>query len=69
MEAIMDEYIPYVKSKKFPHMSMEKRARQFAPFSVLEGLDEAINKVKKESELAYEVVIEEEEEYVWENNF
>lgn len=54
----MDKYIPYVKSNKFPHMSIEQRAKQFAPFSVLEGLDEAIRKVQEQSRLEYEVSIE-----------
>lgn len=29
-------------------MALEKRAAQFAPFSVLKGFDEAIEKKKKE---------------------
>ena len=35
-------------------MSMWKRAAQFAPFAAMEGYKEAIEKVNKESECAYE---------------
>ncbi|MCW1596319.1 hypothetical protein OLV20_08425 [Campylobacter jejuni] len=38
------------KSTKYPLMPLEKRAAQFAPFSVLKGFDEAIEKKKKEME-------------------
>ncbi|EAH6818204.1 hypothetical protein EJI10_09485 [Campylobacter jejuni] len=40
----------YKKSTKYPLMPLEKRAAQFAPFSVLKGFDEAIEKKKKEME-------------------
>lgn len=39
--------IKYKKSTKYPLMPLEKRAAQFAPFSVLKGFDEAIKKRKK----------------------
>ncbi|MGI7854256.1 hypothetical protein ACNGJ6_04460 [Campylobacter jejuni] len=42
--------IKYKKSTKYPLMPLEKRATQFAPFSVLKGFDEAIEKKKKEME-------------------
>lgn len=56
----MDEYIPYIKSNQLPHMSVEKRARQFAPFSMPDGLDEAIKKAQEQEEKEYEVIAEEE---------
>lgn len=39
--------IKYKKSTKYPLMPLEKRAAQFAPFSVLKGFDEAIEKKRK----------------------
>lgn len=39
--------IKYKKSTKYPLMPLEKRAAQFAPFSVLKGFDEAIEKKEK----------------------
>ncbi|WP_250540841.1 MULTISPECIES: hypothetical protein [Campylobacter] len=41
--------IKYKKSTKYPLMPLEKRAAQFAPFSVLKGFDEAIEKKEKRS--------------------
>lgn len=34
--------IQYVKSKKYPHMSIENRAGQFAPFAALTGHKESV---------------------------
>ncbi len=39
--------IKYKKSTKYPLMPLEKRVAQFAPFSVLKGFDEAIEKKEK----------------------
>lgn len=58
-EDIVDNtYIPYIKSNRFPHLSKEQRAMQFAPFSVLEGLDEAIKEVERKAEEKFEIVYE-----------
>ena len=46
--------LPHHVSKRHPQMSMWKRAAQFAPFAAMEGYKEAIEKVNKESECAYE---------------
>lgn len=35
--------LPHHISKKHPRLSMEQRAAQFAPFSVLTGYEDAIN--------------------------
>ncbi|AKJ53980.1 hypothetical protein CD56_06530 [Campylobacter lari] len=44
----------YQKSKQFPPMPREKRAAQFAPFSVLNGFSKAILKTQKDMEKALE---------------
>ncbi|EPW6351607.1 hypothetical protein ACWM79_001835 [Campylobacter jejuni] len=49
--------IKYKKSTKYPLMPLEKRAAQFAPFSVLKGFDEAIE--KKERKLEKSIYINE----------
>ena len=46
--------LPHHVSKRHPQMSMWKRAAQFAPFAAMEGYKEAIEKVNKETERAYE---------------
>ena len=42
--------LPHHVSKKYPRLSMKKRAAQFAPFAALTGYDEEIKKVVKQSE-------------------
>lgn len=37
--------LPHHISKKHKHMSIEDRAMQFAPFSVLDGYEDTIKKV------------------------
>lgn len=44
----------YQKSKQFPPMPREKRAAQFALFSVLNGFSKAILKTQKDMEKALE---------------
>lgn len=64
MEDIMDKpYIPYQKSNRFPKLSKEQRAMQFAPFSVLEGYKEKTQEVQREYESKFEVRVDESEEY------
>lgn len=46
--------LPHHVSKRHPQMSMWKRVAQFAPFAAMEGYKEAIEKVNKETERAYE---------------
>lgn len=41
--------MPYKKSTKHKHMSIEARAAQFAPFAALTGFDEAVEETVKES--------------------
>lgn len=48
----MDKYediinMPHHVSEKHPHMSIENRAAQFAPFAALTGFDKAIDKTGK----------------------
>ncbi|MCV3445031.1 hypothetical protein L8W39_05090 [Campylobacter lari] len=42
--------LKYQKSKNFPPIPREKRAAQFAPFSVLNGFQQALKKVQKDME-------------------
>lgn len=35
-------HLPHYEPRRHPRMPIESRAAQFAPFSALEGLDEAI---------------------------
>jgi len=35
--------LPHPISKRHPHMTMEQRAAQFAPFAALTGHEDAIN--------------------------
>lgn len=60
-------YIPYKKSNRFPHLSREQRAMQFAPFSVLQGYEEKIEEVQRKYESKFEIRIDESEEYNFEN--
>lgn len=53
------DYIPYIKSNRFPHLSKEQRAMQFSPFSVLEGLDDAIKEAQQEFSEKFETIYEE----------
>ena len=39
--------LPHHVSDKHPHMSMHDRAAQFAPFSALTGLEEALRETKE----------------------
>lgn len=55
MQENENEYIPYVKSSRFPHLSKAQRASQFAPFAPLEGLEEACREVEIKAEKAFEV--------------
>ena len=41
--------LPHHVSKKHPHMSMEERAAQFAPFAALTGFEEEIEKANKDN--------------------
>ncbi len=40
--------LPHHVSSKHPHMSMEKRAAQFAPFAALTGYKEVIENTNRE---------------------
>ena len=42
--------LPHHQSSHFPHMTMEGRAAQFAPFAALTGLEEAIRRVAQHPE-------------------
>ena len=42
--------LPPHKSNKYPHMPINKRAAQFAPFSALTGYNEAINETKRQTQ-------------------
>ncbi len=42
--------LPHHVSNKYPKLSMEQRAAQFAPFAALNGYQEAINKVIKKNQ-------------------
>lgn len=42
--------LPYVKSSKRPHMSIEDRAAQFAPFAALTGHKEAVDETARITE-------------------
>lgn len=39
--------LPHPKSKNRPHMSLQDRAAQFAPFAALSGYEEAIEETAK----------------------
>lgn len=43
-------HLPHHVSKRHPPMSMDARAAQFAPFSALNGLSQAIRQANVESE-------------------
>lgn len=43
-------HLPYQKSKKHPHMSIENRAAQFSPFAALTGYDTSIKETARLSE-------------------
>lgn len=38
------------KSNKYPHMPIDKRAAQFAPFAALTGYNDAINETKRQTQ-------------------
>ncbi|MGL5258540.1 MAG: hypothetical protein ACRC7V_00375 [Lachnospiraceae bacterium] len=40
-------YLNYQKSKKYPHMSIQDRAAQFAPFSALTGHSDAVKETQR----------------------
>ena len=42
--------LPHHISKKHPRLSIEQRAAQFAPFSVLQGYEEKIQNTIKKAE-------------------
>lgn len=42
-------YMPHHQSKNRPHMSLHDRAAQFAPFSPLNGYDEAMEETAKDA--------------------
>ncbi len=46
--------LPHHVSKKHPHMSMEDRAAQFAPFAALTGHGDAIRKTAEGVAESYE---------------
>ncbi|MDE5790058.1 MAG: hypothetical protein K2H96_02360 [Muribaculaceae bacterium] len=39
--------LPHYEPRRHPRMPMESRAAQFAPFSALEGLEEALEETAK----------------------
>ena len=39
--------LPYYKSKKHSHMSLQERSAQFAPFAALTGYEDRIEETKK----------------------
>ncbi|MBP5259774.1 MAG: hypothetical protein J6Z12_03975 [Paludibacteraceae bacterium] len=44
--------LPHHVSTKHPHLSMQQRAAQFAPFAALSGHDEAIEEAARKHEAA-----------------
>ena len=57
--AVMGEYddiinLPRHVSKKYPQMTMWKRAAQFAPFAAVKGYEEAIRETVRKNEESYE---------------
>ncbi|MDE6409777.1 MAG: hypothetical protein K2K81_05990 [Muribaculaceae bacterium] len=46
-DSIID--LPHYEPRRHPRMSMQSRAAQFAPFSALEGLDEALAETERRS--------------------
>ena len=46
--------LPHHTSKRHPHMTMEQRAAQFAPFAALTGHDEAIRRTAMRQAVAYD---------------
>lgn len=46
--------LPHFKSKKHPHMSMNDRAAQFAPFAALTGFGTVIAHTAEQSEKTFE---------------
>lgn len=41
--------LPHYEPRRHPRMPMESRAAQFAPFSALEGFDEALEETAKQA--------------------
>lgn len=59
----MDKYkdiinLPHYTSKKYPRMSIEKRAAQFSPFQALTGYEEKIMETKRITEEKIEITDE-----------
>ena len=59
----MDKYkdiinLPHYTSKKYPRMSIEKRAAQFSPFQALTGYEEKIMETKRITEEKIEITEE-----------
>ena len=52
-------HLPHHDSKKYPRMTRENRAAQFAPFSPLTGYDKAIKDTAEMAELKEEEVKQE----------
>ena len=59
----MDKYkdiinLPHYTSKRYPRMSIEKRAAQFSPFQALTGYEEKIMETKRITEEKIEITDE-----------
>ncbi|MDE6297251.1 MAG: hypothetical protein K2L89_05330 [Muribaculaceae bacterium] len=46
--------LPHFEPQKHPRMSLESRAAQFAPFSALEGHEDALQETAKDAELRFD---------------
>ena len=42
--------LPHFESRRYPRMSMEKRAAQFSPFAALTGYEDAVEDAVREAE-------------------